>query len=130
MPDDIVREWLRFADNDLLASEHMLQQHPMLHEIICFHCQQAVEKYLKGYLISKGVAEPPRIHDLERLRGLCARYDGAFNNIVKGCNALTHYATQGRYPNETELDESKTRQAFEFAQCVRDFPPLMALRAK
>jgi HEPN domain-containing protein len=30
---------------------------------VCFHCQQAVEKYLKAFLKELGVAVP-RIHDL------------------------------------------------------------------
>ena len=42
-------EWLRKAANDLQAAK-LLLKHAELHEIALFHCQQAVEKALKGYL--------------------------------------------------------------------------------
>ena len=40
---------------------------------IAFHCQQAVEKVLKGALALHGVA-PPKTHDLGLLRDLCLTY--------------------------------------------------------
>ena len=46
-----VREWLRMADNDFdtaLLLNVAVRRH---YEIICYHCAQAVEKYLKGFLI-------------------------------------------------------------------------------
>ncbi|MBU2578697.1 HEPN domain-containing protein [Patescibacteria group bacterium] len=39
-------------------------------DTICFHCHQAVEKYLKGYLIFNNVG-PRKIHDLVILLEEC-----------------------------------------------------------
>jgi HEPN domain-containing protein len=45
-----LRQWLEKADHDLMAAEYLTTMHyPRPDEIICFHCQQAAEKYLKGF---------------------------------------------------------------------------------
>ena len=51
MNDDvyIIDEWLRFANMDLDAAKFSFKtMHPAPLEIICFHCQQAAEKFLKS----------------------------------------------------------------------------------
>lgn len=58
------REWQRLASMDLNAAEHLLNMRPTPYEIICFHCQQSAEKYLKGYLVIHDIT-PPKIHDLD-----------------------------------------------------------------
>ena len=53
MSSSRVSEWFRFADTDLLTAQHVMKtmiSQPF--ELICYHCQQAAEKYLKGYLIA------------------------------------------------------------------------------
>ena len=42
-------EWLEMAEMDLGAAEYLLGMRPI--EIICYHCEQAAEKLLKGALI-------------------------------------------------------------------------------
>ena len=62
---EYVAEWFEFADMDLASAEYLCGMRPQPLEIICYHCQQSAEKYLKGYLIYKGVMEPPKIHNLD-----------------------------------------------------------------
>ena len=50
----ILKEWAEFARMDFLAAKHLYEHmHPKPLEIICYHCQQAIEKLLKGVLISR-----------------------------------------------------------------------------
>lgn len=44
-------EWLDFAYMDLSAAEHLLTMRPLPVEIICYHCEQAAEKFLKATLV-------------------------------------------------------------------------------
>ena len=46
-PDDkeILLQWIEKADHDLMAADILLQANPLILDIACFHCQQAVEKY-------------------------------------------------------------------------------------
>lgn len=56
-------EWLDFAYMDLSAAEHLLTMRPLPVEIICYHCEQAAEKFLKATLVQFD-REPPKTHDL------------------------------------------------------------------
>jgi HEPN domain-containing protein len=42
--------WLQKADNDLLAADNNLAASKVPFDAVCFHCQQAAEKSLKGLL--------------------------------------------------------------------------------
>jgi HEPN domain-containing protein len=47
-------EWFSKAEEDLAAARVLLAGEPQLPSIAAFHLQQAVEKYLKGFLLVKG----------------------------------------------------------------------------
>lgn len=42
------KEWQRLADMDLKTVVYPKKMKPLPIEIICYHCQQSAEKYLKG----------------------------------------------------------------------------------
>ncbi|MDR0684906.1 MAG: HEPN domain-containing protein [Spirochaetaceae bacterium] len=48
-----VEDWIVLADNDLYAAEIIMKDEYPLTNIVAFHCQQTIEKYLKAYLIEK-----------------------------------------------------------------------------
>ena len=54
------------ADRDIGIADTLLQNSPQYYEGIGFHCQQAVEKYLKAVLVASGLPAP-FTHDLTRL---------------------------------------------------------------
>ncbi len=54
------------ADRDMEAAETLLRASPHLYENIGFHCQQAIEKYVKAVLVASSLPAP-FIHDLTRL---------------------------------------------------------------
>jgi HEPN domain-containing protein len=129
MEHEIAAEWFRFADMDLETAEYIQGKRPQPHEIICYLCQQSAEKNLKGYLIYKGVAEPPRIHKLDILCELCSEQDEGFAEIKRACGALNRYGIQPRYPNELGITENDTRKALEYARQIRDFQQLAEARS-
>ena len=124
MEFEYVAEWFKFAGMDLASAEYLLGMQPQPYEIICYHCQQSAEKYLKGYLIYNGVIEPPKIHNLDDLCELCSDFDERFHEIGGACNVLTVYGIQPRYPNEIEILESDMQKALECARQIRSFEPL------
>ena len=74
---DVAKEWLKIAETDLDSADFLHGMKPIPIEIICYHCQQSAEKYLKGFLALKGeVIE--KIHDLVRLNKICHKYDKGF----------------------------------------------------
>ncbi len=66
-----VRQWARFADEDLRLAEHSLTMvPPRPHRLVAYHAQQCAEKYLKAYLVLRGV-DFPFTHNISALLELC-----------------------------------------------------------
>ena len=65
---DDVKEWIEIADNDFDSAKILNEAARKHYEIICYLCSQAVEKYLKGYLVFMDVV-PKKTHDLRFLNG-------------------------------------------------------------
>jgi HEPN domain-containing protein len=67
-------------------------------EIIAFHIQQAIEKYLKGYLVLNG-QKPPRVHELDTLLNFAERFDAnLYAPFIDLCEKATRYYMEDRYP--------------------------------
>ena len=116
-----VNQWIALADNDLALAEHTAKtMRPTPYEIVCFHCQQFVEKYLKAYLVSKG-QEPPYIHDLVKLTALCEAENPVFSEIKQKCIVLTEYGVQPRYPGHMQIIEDDMLRALHFAVDIKTF---------
>ncbi len=68
-----VREWMDKAEGDFAtASREFRALTSPNYDAVCFHCQQCIEKLLKGTLIHRRAAAP-RIHDLVELSRLLRR---------------------------------------------------------
>jgi len=57
MISELVHKWIVYGDYDLIVVENELNvpEERQIAQIIAFHCQQAVEKYLKAYIIYKEI---------------------------------------------------------------------------
>ena len=67
-----------------------------LTDIVCYHCQQAVEKYLKGLLVLREVSFP-KTHDLRILLELAGKHS-ALRIHPAEVLPLNRYLVEGRYP--------------------------------
>ena len=128
MEPDCILEWFRYAEMDLLSAERNARFHPVHMHLVCFLCQQSVEKSLKGFLIYHGIEEPPKTHELGWLCKLCLGYDERFNKIANICNELTAYGVEPRYPGEMEISENDMKKALMYAKQIAEFEPLQAAR--
>ena len=129
METKTVLEWFYFADADFDSALILNDAHRKHNAIICYHCQQAVEKYLKAFLCYNGMI-PPKIHALETLCALCSEFDSSFNNIAKDCAYLSPFAVNARYPLEMEITSANTLKSLEITRKIKDFSPLVELKAK
>ena len=91
-------KWFKKAENDLFATKHLIEIHDAPYDICCFHAQQAAEKYLKSYLVSKNI-EFPKTHDLKKLIELCLQFNVKFENVFKIAKRLTEFGVTPRYPD-------------------------------
>ena len=53
---EIARQWLIKGRNDLLNADNNLRSEEVPFDTVCFHCQQAAEKFLKAYLVGNGTS--------------------------------------------------------------------------
>ena len=98
-PDhDMVRQWLLKATNDLESARRLLAGNEPITETACFHCQQTVEKALKGFPLWHE-QEPPRIHMLIPLFDQCKTLNPTLYELRRECAWLTTFAVQIRYPS-------------------------------
>jgi len=94
---------IRRADRDMQVAELIVRSSPHLYEDAGFHCQQAVEKYLKAVLITAGLPAP-FTHSLVVLM-ISLRQAGIVSFIqseTDEATVLTDFAVGLRY----ELDDA------------------------
>ncbi len=115
------KDWFEMAGKDLKRAELLFASSD--YEGAGFHLQQAVEKYLKGYLISKGW-KLKRIHDLEALLNVAITYDAGFERFRSLCIKITNYYIEERYSflvpsNISKEDlESELKEAQELIKFI------------
>ncbi len=109
--EETLQEWLDFADMDFLAAKHLYDNmYPKPLEIICYHCQQSVEKLLKAVLISYGVTIK-KTHDLGLLAEMLQEYMVVDSEYIEMCDNLTPYGVKIRYPQELSIEEYHVKKA-------------------
>jgi len=118
---DIVSEWLQIAYDDYDSAKYLYDnKRPNPVEIICYHCQQAVEKSLKAFMCANNLYIP-RTHDTGLLCQSCADIDSDFLNFHESCEEIAVYATQTRYPIRVEIAESNVKRALQQASEIYNF---------
>lgn len=92
----LIREWLEKADEDFgFASSVMETSRYYAH--ICFHYQQAAEKYLKAFIVTHEL-EFRKSHELLELLNICKAKEQTFSMIEDECNFLNRFYIDTRYP--------------------------------
>jgi HEPN domain-containing protein len=116
-----LRQWFSIPEDDLRIAEHLANNmHPIPDEIVCFHCQQSAEKYLKAFLFFNKI-DPPRIHDLIPLLKACEEIKANFSILVPKCASLTKYSVLPRYPHELQITSDDVKLALRYAKDIKQF---------
>ncbi len=111
-------EWLQKADPDIRLAEFLLAENTPFWDAIAFHCQQAAEKYLKAFLVSRQI-EFPKTHNIRELLGFIASTDKKLAQYLKPTTVLTPYGVLVRYPDDAQrVDPKKAAMAVVLAQKV------------
>jgi HEPN domain-containing protein len=108
------KSWIDKAKNDLLNADNNLAAKQIPYDTVCFHCQQAAEKLLKGYLVSQG-REYPITHNLFVILEDIIEYDPSADSLREILAVLNPYSVEVRYPGDawmpTPEDAAEARQA-------------------
>lgn len=117
---DLVRQWLAKADNDLETAKFLFASGRPFFSAICFHSQQAAEKYFKALLTWHQI-EFPKTHDLELLLSLSASTDSALALSLTEVTLLNPYGVEIRYPGDVpEITGGDAEEAIRLADKVQE----------
>lgn len=117
---DLVKNWLEKARRDLMTAKNGLKSSEPFTDIICFHAQQAGEKYIKAYLVWQEI-EFPKTHSLEDLFLLAAQKDSAFHKLIEEASILTPYAVEIRYGEFEEPLFEDAKKAVSITEQTKEF---------
>ena len=94
---ELVRDWLTRASHDLIAARKLSAEPDSHLDTAIYHCQQAGEKAVKGFLAWHDEA-PVRTHNIVALAEQAANYETGFSAQRNAATRLTRYVTEFRYP--------------------------------
>lgn len=114
----VLDEWIEKAEAGYKGAVDLKRRRKdPLPDLVCYHCQQTVEKYLKAYLIAQS-ATPPPIHNLVTLLNLCLPHAPSLATLAADANLLNPYSVDIRYPgNSATLADAQ--DAMKAARCCR-----------
>lgn len=116
----LAQEWFTYAEADLQSALFLVNMRPAPLEIICYHCQQSSEKYLKGFIALNG-GELLKTHDLLVLNRKCSLYNTNLSILEDDCLSLTDYGVQVRYPFHIDVTEEDMKMAIKSATRIKNF---------
>jgi HEPN domain-containing protein len=119
MITEYVKNWIKRADEDLGLIEIMLNEKSFFPNPMCFHAQQAAEKYLKGFLAYHDL-HTRKIHDLEVLIEDCEKIDKSFKRLNNDARFLNQFYVESRYPDDyVQFSQNDAKKAYEAAVRIK-----------
>ncbi len=112
-------EWIAKAEEDYEVALELARSTRLTpYNVICFHCQQAGQKWLKTRLCENGV-EFPKTHDLRQLLHLLGSSHPEWMSLVEAARRLSFFSTDTRYPGDSANQEDAEQAIADMCQ-IRD----------
>jgi HEPN domain-containing protein len=119
------------AESDLIAVKELFAgtYYPpdRMHNIICFHAAQAVEKFIKGYIISKG-KNIEKTHDLDYLQKITVNIDASFVKIKNNCVLLNTFLHNIKYSSRKPITKQDINKIIKSLEIISNFLPIKEMR--
>lgn len=117
---EAVRQWRAKAQSDWNTVEILRSSERCPADVVCFHCQQFVEKLLKALLTRYGV-ESPKTHDVRRLIQLAEPFAPELSRFSDASDTLTVHGVETRYPGDwVEIDRGEMEAVVTLARDLGD----------
>jgi HEPN domain-containing protein len=121
------------AEKDMVTVKLLIEKifypEDYMYNIICFHATQAVEKFLKSYIIiNRKTVE--KIHHLDILQKAAMEIDNSFSEILDDCLLLNEYGPKIKYSTRNQVTKQDMEKIINSLENVCNFPPIKAMRGK
>lgn len=114
-------EWYKVGNDELNLAKKAFEDYNKFYNQVSFLCQQAVEKFLKGFLIENQI-KPKKVHDLDFLLRQCVEIDKDFQKYKDSCRILTDYYIPSRYPIPwIKINKEQATKAIEIGEEIIKF---------
>ena len=97
------------------------------YDSICYNVTQAVEKYLKGFIVANN-GKVKKIHNLDRIIEIAESLNNNFSNIKNECIYLSNYTSEIRYSNKFKIEKHEITEILKHLGNVYNFEPLKNMR--
>ena len=112
------RDWLLKSWRDLSSARKLAAGNDPYLDTAIYHCQQAAEKAVKGFLFFRHVAFK-KTHDIRMLAEQASNQDSSFAELLQDAEMLTSYVAAFRYPNEADIpSKDQFNSAVEAAERI------------
>lgn len=119
--EDRLKDWIEKADHDLGTAIVINQYIPDYSDTLVFHCQQAVEKYIKC-LLEKNSIPFKRSHDLRYLLDLLDEVIPLEREQYDQVMKLNAFSVEIRYPDvKIQISIEERNEAINIAKGFREF---------
>lgn len=110
---NISQKWRENAERHLKSAKILMESNDV-NDIVAFHCQQAIEKTFKGFLVAKRgmVVEG---HSLLKLYREAKSDFLSMTELAKECAFVNQYYIETRYPSDDPLEVTQE----DAADCIR-----------
>ena len=121
-------EWIQKAEGDYAIMYQSHHSSNPIHDAICCHAQQCIEKYLKAWLQEANIPFT-KTHALEKLLSLIVPTIPAWEDWQADFSTVSEHAVDFRYPGRAATDtdaQHAIRTCTQVRQAVReqlDLPP-------
>lgn len=121
MLPETAKEWIDKAEEDYgfaCAGIECTNYFPQ----ICFHFQQAAEKYLKAFIVANDLEFRP-VHNLLELLEICRQNNPNLEELRQACRFLNPFYIDTRYPVHwpAHYDKNTAVKAKEMAANIRSW---------
>jgi HEPN domain-containing protein len=118
---ELAQQWFGKALADFALADLLINRERRLLDVAVFHCQQAAEKSLKGWLTDREIPFP-KTRSLLKLVDLCSQASPEFVKFRGHAVELTPFVSAYRYPGDaSQPDAALAAHAFRLAGEIHDF---------
>ncbi|MBS1126420.1 MAG: hypothetical protein H6Q93_409 [Nitrospirae bacterium] len=115
-----VLEWITKSEQDYQTAVVMARKRKVpVPDVVGFHCQQCIEKYLKALLVMKKL-DFPKTHDLLDLLAILTENEPLLDVLKPELRTLNPFSVQFRYPGESATVE-ESQKALAAMKHVRKY---------
>lgn len=110
------KDWFKKGDEDIEVAKLLFRESDFM-DTVGFHLHQAIEKYLKGFLLFHN-QDYPLIHNLTVLLQKCGKFDNDILDYSEECERLNGYFISSKYPVDppTNYPKDEMQKSIEMAE--------------